>query len=65
MIILATDGIIDSFSSYDEIGNLINETETTNPQHLANVILNKALENNKNFPADDMTVLIGRIYRKF
>ena len=65
MIVLATDGIIDSFSNYDEISNLINETNTTNPQHLANVILNRALENNKNYPEDDMTVLIGRIYRKF
>ena len=65
MIILLTDGITDSFSSIEELKQLINETDTQNPQILANTILNKALSNYKNIPKDDMTVLIGKIYKKF
>lgn len=64
MIVLMTDGITDSFTNIDELDTLIKESTTTNPQILANEILNKALANYKNLPADDMTVLIGRIYTK-
>lgn len=65
MIIFMTDGIADSFSCLDDLENLIIETETSNPQILANAILDKALYNNKNLPQDDMTVLVGRILCKY
>lgn len=64
MIIFATDGIIDSFASLDDLRNLINEIDTTNPQIVANQILSKALQLNNSIPADDMTVLVGRIWHK-
>lgn len=65
MIILLTDGISDSFRTLDELDMVITENDTTNPQILANAIIDKALELNKNLPADDMTVMVGRIFAKY
>lgn len=65
MIILLTDGISDSFRTLDDLDTVITQTETTNPQVLANAIIDKALELNKNLPADDMTVMVGRIFTKY
>ena len=64
MVILLTDGITDSFTDLIELETLIKETDTTNPQTLANAILDTAVKNYHDVPADDMTVLIGRIYIK-
>ena len=65
MIILLTDGISDSFRTLDDLDEVITQTNTTNPQILANAIIDKALELNKNIPNDDMTVMVGRIFTKF
>ena len=65
MIVLVTDGIVDSFGDVQELHALINEAQTTNPQTIANLILNSAVANNNNFPKDDMTVLVARILSKF
>ena len=64
MIILLTDGIIDSFESAQELSDFINNVRTTNPQVLADEILNQALILNKSAPNDDLTVLIGRVFTK-
>ncbi len=64
MIVLVTDGVTDSFVNQADIETLIKEIDTTNPQTLANAILDAAIKNYRDIPADDMTVLIGRIYRK-
>ena len=65
MIILLTDGISDAFQNLDELDAVINDINTMNPQILANKILDAALEKSKNFPADDMTVLVARVFSKF
>ncbi len=64
MIVLMTDGVVDSFSSLDEVRKLVVESDTLNPQELANFVLNSALDRCKNYPEDDMTVLVGKIFLK-
>ena len=61
---LVTDGISDAFDNTEELQNLINNAETSNPQVLADLILDKALEKTGNFAEDDMTVLVGKIWEK-
>ena len=63
-VVLVTDGISDAFDNTEELQNLINNAETSNPQVLADLILDKALEKTGNFAEDDMTVLVGKIWEK-
>lgn len=65
IVIFITDGIADSFACLDDLDNFILEKQDINPQILANDILSFALEQNKNIPQDDMTVLACRIYAKY
>ena len=62
MLILATDGVADSFSSVEEYSNFVNNIMAVNPQIVAENILNKAIENNNQVPKDDMTVLDIKIF---
>lgn len=66
MVIMVTDGVIDAFSDKENGEEMLNrfllDTKTTNPQELAEKILKKA-KNQKNV-RDDMTVLVGSIWRK-
>ncbi len=62
MIVLATDGVADSFSSDEEYTDFVNNTKTLNPQELADAIMDKALENNHGVAVDDMTILVAKIF---
>ena len=62
MIVLCSDGITDAFGDSDKLCTFINDTQTTNPQEMANIILSKAEELNDNVPKDDMTVLCARLF---
>ena len=62
MIVLATDGVADSFSSDEEYTDFINNTKTLNPQELADKIMDKALENNHGVAVDDMTILVAKVF---
>ncbi|MFA6331208.1 MAG: SpoIIE family protein phosphatase [Clostridia bacterium] len=62
MIVLMTDGITESFSGSEELQNFINNADTLNPQTLADTILERAVQNDKQSPNDDMTVLVARIF---
>ena len=62
MIILATDGVADSFASDEEYTDFINNTKTLNPQELADKIMDKALENNHGVAVDDMTILVAKVF---
>ncbi|ADL08813.1 protein serine/threonine phosphatase [Thermosediminibacter oceani DSM 16646] len=67
MIVLLSDGALDSFSDGDdkeaEMMEFLASTNTTNPQELANRILEKVREKRKTV-RDDMTVLVGRIWHQ-
>ena len=62
LIIMFSDGVIDSFISRDDFKNYINNLNTLNPQTLAEEILDKALENYKDKPKDDCTVIVARVF---
>lgn len=64
MVVLATDGVVDSFGSIEAIKKVLSECDTQNPQDVANTLLNIAMQNNKNYPQDDMTVLVAKIFSK-
>lgn len=64
-IILLSDGVVDSFCDTKRLCSLINNLDNQNPQLLANDILELAVHASDNAPKDDMTVLVGKIVRKF
>ncbi len=64
MVVLATDGVVDSFDSIENLRKLVAECDDSNPQEVANTLLRVAIENNQNYPKDDMTVLVGKIFSK-
>jgi stage II sporulation protein E len=65
LIIMATDGILDSIGDMTKkekwLNDLLIQSNETNPQELANYILNAATENCKGNPSDDMTVIVSKI----
>lgn len=62
-VILATDGITDSFVSNEEYANFVNNLSESNPQILAEEILKKALENCGGSAVDDMTIIVSKIFK--
>ncbi|MBR5900385.1 MAG: SpoIIE family protein phosphatase, partial [Clostridia bacterium] len=64
MVLLLTDGISDAFGQADEIIDYLRSVPCLNPQTLADGILKKALELSGGKPADDMTALAVRVYKK-
>jgi len=63
MLILFTDGVLDAFKDEILLRNYIEMCNTTNPQTLADAILNEALKLNSYAPEDDMTVMVAKLYR--
>lgn len=68
MIIMVTDGIIDSLAG-DESGDrelmkFIQKLESTNPQHVADSILKRAESLCEGMPCDDLTVLVGKVWKR-
>ena len=64
MVIMATDGVVDAFNSYEEMGEFVANLVSTNPQIVADTILQEALNLYGNERKDDMTVLVARTYLK-
>lgn len=64
MIVLASDGVSDSFNSEEEYRNFVNNIDSLNPQQVADEILKKARNNDGNISRDDMTVLVSKIFSK-
>ena len=63
MVILASDGIVDSFSSHEAYLSYINHERITNPQLLADNILDEAASRRKG-QKDDMSVLVIKTCQK-
>lgn len=63
-VVLMTDGVSDSFDSIQKFGDFVNNISTNNPQEYADIILNKALENNKKIAKDDMSVIVAKIFER-
>ncbi len=63
IILLFTDGISDSFASDESIEEFVKNSYSTNPQTIADRILEQALANNNGKAFDDMTVLAVRVFK--
>ena len=61
IIIMLSDGIVDSFGE-ENLTNFLKSLNKTNPQEIADYILKKSMQNQKNYPKDDMTVLVGKLF---
>lgn len=64
MIVMATDGITDAFCEIDEFCDFVSAIASTNPQIVAQTILDEAIRRNDNVIKDDMTVLVARTFKK-
>lgn len=66
MVVMVTDGIIDALSfeenGEDVLKRFLSNLKTTNPQEVADKILNQAKKNGKS--KDDMTVMVANIWVK-
>ena len=61
-IILLSDGISDAFDNKSDLQDFINNLSSTNPQTIADEIMDRANDLNNGVVKDDMTVLVARIY---
>jgi len=64
MVIMLSDGVVDAFSE-EELENYLKSLRCVNPQEMADRILLHAKNKQKNYPSDDMTVLVGKIFYNF
>ena len=67
MIVMVTDGILDAFATIGDgdqtLANYIATQDTTNPQELAESIMQEALLHFDGEAKDDMTVMTGRVWK--
>jgi stage II sporulation protein E len=61
-IILLSDGISDAFDNKSDLQDFINGLSSTNPQTIADEIMDRAKDLNNGIVKDDMTVLAVRIF---
>ncbi len=62
MVVLVSDGIVDSMGE-NELQSFILTDGSLSPQELADNILNKAKSMCLGIPCDDMTVVVGKIFK--
>lgn len=60
LVVLCSDGVIDCLGA-DAIADYVNQTILTNPQIVADELMERALEKCNNKPSDDMTVVVARM----
>ncbi|HEY8389888.1 MAG TPA: SpoIIE family protein phosphatase [Clostridia bacterium] len=65
MIILSTDGVTDVFGDEQNYKAFIESVNTSNPQVLADEIMNYCIKADKSAPHDDMSVICARIFPLF
>lgn len=61
-VIMLSDGIVDAFGEEEALQDYLMSLPNKNPQDLAETILNRAKSRQKNYPKDDMTVLVGKLF---
>jgi stage II sporulation protein E len=64
MIVKISDGVYDAFTDIRFLVEFLKEQKTNNPKVLADSILGRAVELNRQIPRDDMTVLCIRIFKR-
>lgn len=66
-IIMMTDGILDAFNNEEDekaLLNYIQGIKSTNPQEIADSILDKAYSNCGGKPVDDMLVMVAKVWKR-
>ena len=63
-IIMLSDGVLDGIEGEAFLRAALAETKSSNPQELANAILDAAMFREKYQPKDDMTVLVTGVFRR-
>lgn len=61
-IVLVTDGITDAFHGRDDLQTFINNIDSTNPQTMADDIVDRAIDLSNGVCSDDMTVICVKIF---
>lgn len=64
IVVMMSDGVVDAFEE-DELIEYLRLLPSTNPQNLADTVLNRAKEQQKNYAKDDMTVLCGKLFYNY
>lgn len=68
IIVMCSDGILDSNVEYKNkelwVKYLLEDMEITNPQKIADIILNEAVDNNFGKTKDDMSVIVCKLIKK-
>lgn len=68
LVVMVTDGILEASSSYDNkeewISELLEAINPENPQRLADVILQEAVDNGFGIANDDMTVVVAKVIER-
>ncbi len=63
VLLFLSDGVTDAFGSSADLYEALKTIPSSNPQELANALLDKALKNQGNVAKDDMTVLAVRLFK--
>ena len=61
-LFMFSDGVVDAFEDEDKLISFLKDMPSANAQECANSILNRAKKLQKNFPSDDMTVIVGKLF---
>lgn len=68
IIVMLSDGILDSNVEYKNkelwVKYLLEDIEITNPQKIADIILNEAIDNNFGKAKDDMSIIVCKFIKK-
>ncbi|NLC69456.1 MAG: stage II sporulation protein E [Clostridiaceae bacterium] len=72
MVIMVTDGVVDAFTGENGgkeekekiLQKFVGEIKSINPQAVADIILDEAYKNSGSKPADDMTVIAAKFWKK-
>ncbi len=70
-VIMMTDGVTDSFgrdadvnSGDESLQSFVNNIKSTNPQEIADMVLNQAYANCSGKPFDDMMVVVAKVWKR-
>ncbi len=64
-VIMLSDGVVDAFGEEELLQNFLKNINLSNPQEVADRILNRAKREQQNYPDDDMTVLVAKLFYNF
>ncbi|MBQ7602630.1 MAG: SpoIIE family protein phosphatase [Clostridia bacterium] len=62
-IILVSDGVVDALKEASKLKEIINNIQNTNPQAIANELLDIVIKTCNSIVQDDMTVVVGKLIK--